>query len=99
MSDSVLDSLKKWFDDPENVRKFQEDMIKENNRKKGEFVTCHLEFKYNSYSTDYKYTVGYKPRNYVNYYHCCYSSESYEQALMNLYYDMEIKKMLNKNIK
>ena len=24
MSDSVLDSLKKWFDDPENVRKFQE---------------------------------------------------------------------------
>ena len=65
------------------------------NRKKGEFVTCHLEFKYNSYSTDYKYTVGYKPRNYVNYYHCCYSSESYEQALMNLYYDMELKKMLN----
>ena len=34
MSDSVLDSLKKWFDDPENVRKFQEDMIKEHNRKK-----------------------------------------------------------------
>ena len=36
MSDSVLDSLKKWFDDPENVRKFQEDMIKEHNRKKND---------------------------------------------------------------
>ena len=77
----------------------KESMVFPHNRKKGEFVTCHLEFKYNSYSTDYKYTVGYKPRNYVNYYHCCYSSESYEQALMNLYYDMELKKILNKNIK
>ena len=77
----------------------KESMVFPHNRKKGEFVTCHLEFKYNSHSTDYRYTVGYKPRNYVNYYHCCYSSESYEQALMNLYCDMELKKILNKNIK
>ena len=77
----------------------KESMVFPHNRKKGEFVTCHLEFKYNSHSTDYRYVVGYKPRNYVNYYHCCYSSESYEQALMNLYCDMELKKMLNKNIK
>lgn len=77
----------------------KESMVFPHNRNKGEFVTCHLEFKYNSHSTDYRYCVGYKPRNYVNYYHCCYSSESYEQALMNLYCDMELKKMLNKNIK
>lgn len=96
--DNAKDAYIKYFKLHYDID-IKESMVFPHNRKKGEFVTCHLEFKYNSYSTDYKYTVGYKPRNYVNYYHCCYSPESYEQALMNLYYDMEIKKMLNKNIK
>ena len=96
--DNVKDAYIKYFKLHYDID-IKESMVFPHNRKKGEFVTCHLEFKYNSYSTDYKYTVGYKPRNYVNYYHCCYSSESYEQALMNLYCDMELKKMLNKNIK
>lgn len=77
----------------------KEQMTFPHNHKKGEFVTCHLEFKYNSHSTDYRYVVGYKPRNYVRYYYCCYSSDSYEDALMKLYCDLEVKKMINKNIK
>lgn len=76
MSDSVLDSLKKWFDNPENVRKFQEDMIKEHNRKKRYMNKLHSlsqdDFdnfiqkcidKYESDDYRYKeYNHGYEPR-------------------------------------
>ena len=75
----------------------KESMVFPHNQKKGEYVTCHLEFKFNNYSKDYRYTVGYKPRNYVNYYHACYSGESYEAALWKLYSDMELKKILDRN--
>ena len=74
----------------------KEFMIFPHNKHSGEYVTCHLEFKYNDYSKDYKYTVGYKPRNYVNYYHCCYSSESYEDAMMKLYNDILLKKIIDR---
>ena len=67
------------------------------NIKKEKIAICYLEFKYNSHSTDYRYCVGYKPRNYINYYHCCYSSESCEDALIKLYNDLEIRKLLQKN--
>ena len=68
----------------------------QHNRKKDKTVWCHLDFHYNNYSKEYKYCVGYKPTNYAKYYHCCYSNESYEDALMKLYNDMEIKKLINK---
>lgn len=74
----------------------KEIMVFPHNKRNGEYVTCHLEFKYNDYSKDYKYTVGYKPRNYVNYYHCCYSSESYEDAMMKLYNDILLKKIIDR---
>lgn len=66
------------------------------NRNKNKKVWCYLEFHFNNYSTEYKYCVGYKPTNYARYYHCCYSSESYEDALMKLYNDIEIKKLIKK---
>ena len=63
------------------------------NRNKNKTVWCELEFKFNNYSEDYKYVVGYKPRNYVRYYHCTYSGVSYEDVLMKLWCDMEIRKL------
>ena len=63
------------------------------NRNKNKTVWCELEFKFNNHSDDYKYVVGYKPRNYVRYYHCTYSGISYEDALMKLWCDMEIRKL------
>ena len=68
------------------------------NRNKNKKVWCYLEFKFNSHSNEYKYCVGYKPRNYVNYYLCCYSYESYEDALMKLYNEIKIKKLINKKL-
>ena len=74
----------------------KEIMVFPHNKRSGEYVICHLEFKYNDYSKDYKYTVGYKPRNYANYYHCCYSSESYEDAMMKLYHDILLKNIIDR---
>ena len=68
----------------------------QHNRKKDKTVWCDLEFKFNNYSEKYRYCVGYKPTNYAKYYHCCYSSESYEDALMRLWSDLEVRKLINK---
>lgn len=65
------------------------------NKNKNKKVTCYLAFKFNNYSR-YKYCVGYKPGNYAKYYHCCYSIDSYEDALMRLYNEIEIKKLIHK---
>ena len=63
------------------------------NRNKNKTVWCELEFKFNNHSEEYKYCVGYKPRNYVRYYYCTYSSISYEDALMKLWCEMEVRKL------
>lgn len=66
------------------------------NKDKNKRVWCDLEFKFNNYPEEYRYCVGYKPRNYARYYFCKYSSESYEDALMRLWCDLEIKKLIKK---
>ena len=66
------------------------------NRDKNKTVWCELEFKFNNYSEEYKYYAGYKPKNYARYYFCAYSSKSYEDALLRLYNDLEIKKLIKK---
>ena len=66
------------------------------NRKKNKTVYCFLDFRFNNYSTEFRYCVGYKPTNYARYYHCCYSSESYEDALMRLYTELQVKELINK---
>ena len=66
------------------------------NRDKNKTVWCELEFKFNNHSKEYKYCVGYKPRNYVRYYFCTYSSESYEDALIKLWSDLEVRKLIKK---
>ena len=66
------------------------------NKDKNKKVWCDLEFKFNNYSEEYRYCVGYKPRNYARYYFCAYSSESYEDALMRLWCDLEIRKSIKK---
>ena len=79
-----------------NIKRYLEFPHNKNKNKK---QTCILDFKYDSHpiSPEYTYTVGYKPSNYSRYYHACYSSESYEQALMKLWCDLEIKKILDIN--
>lgn len=71
------------------------------NKEKGKKVWCELTFQHNNHpiGPEYTYTVGYKPRNYAHYYHACYSGVSYEEALHRLYWDLEIKKLINKNKK
>ena len=66
------------------------------NRDKTKTVWCELNFEYREHSKEYTYVVGYKPRNYTRYYHCTYSSESYEDALMKLWCDLEVKKLIHK---
>ena len=66
------------------------------NRNKNQKVWCYLEFKFNNYSEEYRYCVGYKPSNYARYYFCTYSSESYEDALMKLWCDLEVRKLIKK---
>ena len=66
------------------------------NRDKNKTVWCELEFKFNNHSDEYKYCVGYKPINYIRFYHCAYSPDSYEDALLRLYSDLEVKKLINK---
>ena len=66
------------------------------NKDKNKKVWCDLEFKLNNYSEEYRYCVGYKPRNYAKYYFCTYSSESYEDALMKLWCDLEVRKSIKK---
>ena len=66
------------------------------NKDKNKKVWCDLEFKFNNYSEEYRYCVGYKPKNYARYYFCTYSSESYEDALMKLWCDLEVRKLIKK---
>ena len=69
------------------------------NRNKNKTVWCRLEFRFNSYSKDYKYCVGYKPINYARFYYCAYSSESYEDALMKLWCDLEFNFIYNRTFR
>lgn len=66
------------------------------NKDKNKKVWCELVFKFNNYSKEYKYCVGYKPRNYARYYFCAHSSESYEDALIKLWSDLEVRKLIKK---
>ncbi len=66
------------------------------NRDKNKTVWCELNFEYRGHSKEYTYVVGYKPRNYARYYHCTYSNESYEDALIKLWCDLEVKKLIHK---
>ena len=77
----------------------EEEIVFPHNKNKNKKQTCILTCQYNDKPIDleYKYTVGYKPRNYERYYHACYSGKSYEDALGKLWCDMEIKKILNRN--
>ncbi len=66
------------------------------NRNKNKLFVCELEFKFNKYSDEYRYCVGYKPINCTRFYYCAYSVDSYEDALLRLYNDLEVKKLINK---
>ena len=78
---------------------FEEEMEFPHNRNKHKKQTCVLTLKYDSnpISPEYKYTAGYKPVNYKNYYFACYSGESYEDALGKLWCDLEVRKILWRN--
>lgn len=94
------------YDNPENAYieyfklKYNLDIQKRmqftHNKDKNKKVWCDLEFKFNTYSEEYRYCVGYKPRNYARYYFCAYSPDSYEDALMRLWCDLEIRKSIKK---
>lgn len=103
------EKISKIYDNPEDAYikyfklKYNLDIKKRiefpHNKDKSKTVWCELEFKFNNYSKEYKYVAGYKPKKYVRYYHCTYSSISYEDALMKLWCDMEVRKLgLNQTV-
>lgn len=73
------------------------------NRDKNKQVWCYLELGHlKKHSKDFNngehYYAGYKPRNYHNFYYCCFG-KSYEEALFKLYDNMKIKDLINKKSK
>ena len=93
--DNAKDAHIKYFKLKHNLD-IQKRMQFTHNRYKNKTVWCELEFKFNNYSKEYKYCVGYKPKNYARYYFCTYSSESYEDALIKLWCDLEVRKLIKK---
>lgn len=87
-TDAFISYFKKRYN--WNVRKYRKFP---HNRDKDKTVKCKLVLKYNSYSKEYAYVAGYKPENYAEFYYCCYSSESYEDALYKLCFDLEVRNL------
>lgn len=94
--DDVVDAHIKYFKLAHNL-KINKYVKFPHNHKKGIEVTCKLTFQHNEHPIDpaYTYTVGYKPHNYARFYHACYSAESYEHALMKLWGDMEVERLIS----
>jgi hypothetical protein len=93
---NITDAYKKYFSLKYDIKISQYREFP-HNRKKGEYVTCELEFSNNSHTKDY--IVGYKPVRYIRYYYCSTSKISYEQALMNLYNDLLVQDAIKKTNK
>lgn len=70
------------------------------NKVKGKYVWCQLkmgklETNDPNYNDGKHYYAGYKPKNYVKFYHVVYA-KSYEEAIGKLWCDLEVKKTLHK---